>query len=132
MTEPLKISTSKYTKTGKVDIDGNIWNITVPGAGTELRFSQASRSCKLYQARLDLLDKKIADKTVTSEELDSYETYATKYEENEKIVFDIFSSVFTDGKDNASVHKWIDETPTTIIMRAFEDARGQSDGQESA
>lgn len=132
MTEPLKISTSKYTKSGKVDIDGNIWNITVPGAGTELRFSQASRACKLYQARLDLLDKKIADKTITSEELDSYETYATKYEENEKIVFNIFSSVFTDDKDNASVHKWIDETPTAIIMRAFEDARGQSDGQESA
>lgn len=132
MTEPLKISTSKYTKSGKVDIDGNIWNITVPGAGTELRFSQASRACKLYQARLDLLDKKIADKTITSEELDSYETYASKYEENEKIVFNIFSSVFTDDKDNASVHKWIDETPTAIIMRAFEDARGQSDGQESA
>jgi len=132
MTEPLKISTSKYTKTGKVDIDGNIWNITVPGAGTELRFSQASRACKLYQARLDLLDKKIADKTITNEELDSYEDYAKKYEDNEKIIFDIFSAVFTDDKDNSSVHKWIDETPTTIIMRAFEDARGQSDGQESA
>jgi hypothetical protein len=132
MTEPLKISTSKYTKTGKVDIDGNIWNITVPGAGTELRFSQASRACKLYQARLDLLDKKIADKTITNEELDSYEDYAKKYEDNEKIIFDIFSAVFTDDKDNSSVHKWIDETPTTIIMRAFEDARGQSDGQEPA
>ena len=132
MTEPLKISTSKYTKTGKVDIDGNIWNITVPGAGTELRFSQASRACKLYQARLDLLDKKIAEKTITNEELDSYEDYAKKYEENEKIVFNIFSAVFTDDKDNASVHKWIDETPTAIIMRAFEDARGQSDDQEPA
>jgi hypothetical protein len=132
MTEPLKISTSKYTKTGKVDIDGNIWNITVPGAGTELRFSQASRACKLYQARLELLDKKIAEKTITNEELDSYEDYAKKYEENEKIIFDIFSAVFTDDGDNSSVHKWIDETPTAIIMRAFEDARGQSDGQEPA
>jgi len=132
MTEPLKISTSKYTKTGKVDIDGNIWNITIPGAGTELRFSQASRACNLYQARIVLLDNKIADKTITKEELDDYEEYSKKYEENEKVLFDIFSSVFTDDTDNTSVHKWIDETPLEIIMQAFEDTKGQANDQKSA
>lgn len=132
MTEPLKISTSKYTKTGKVDIDGNIWDIHIPGAGTELRFSQASRACKLYQARIELLDKKIDEKTATEEDLNLYEDYCKKYEDNEGIIFDIFSSVFTDGKDNKSVRKWIDETPTVVIIQAFEDARGQAYDQQSA
>lgn len=132
MTEPIKISTSKYTKQGKVDVDGNIWNIVLPGAGTELRFSQASRACKLYQARLDLLDKKIECNTATKEDLDNYETYSNKYEENEQIVYAVFQNTFKDDtKGNTDVKKWINDTPTSIIMLAFEDVKGQTNGKKS-
>lgn len=129
MTEPLKISTSKYTKSGQVDVDGNIWNVVLPGAGTELRFSQASRACKLYQARLDLLDKKIDSSTATEDDLDNYELYSKKYEESEAIIYGVFQQTFRDKtKDNTSVKKWMDETPTSIIMLAFEDVKSQSNG----
>lgn len=132
MTEPIKISTSKYTKQGKVDVDGNIWNIVLPGAGTELRFSQASRACKLYQARLDLLDKKIECNTATKEDLDNYETYSNKYEENEQIVYAVFQNTFKDDTNgNTDVKKWINDTPTSIIMLAFEDVKGQTNGKKS-
>lgn len=132
MTEPIKISTSKYTKQGKVDVDGNIWNIVLPGAGTELRFSQASRACKLCQARLDLLDKKIESNTATEEDLDNYEIYSKKYEDNEQIVYSVFQNTFKDNtKNNTDVKKWIDETPAPIIIRAFEDVKGQTDGKKS-
>jgi len=132
MAEPLKISTSKYTKQGQVDVDGNIWNVVLPGAGTELRFSQASRACKLYQARIELLDKKIDAGTITELELDNYELYSQKYEESEAIIYNVFKKTFSDGtKDNASVTKWIDETPTAIIMLAFEDVKGQANGEET-
>jgi len=124
MAEPIKISTSKYTKQGKVDIDGNIWEVVLPGAGTELRFSQASRACKMHSARIDLLDKKIDGGTITEAELDQYEEYSKKFEENERIVYDIFRKTFKDSTtDNSEVDKWIDETPTAIIMMAFEDVK---------
>lgn len=127
MAEPIKISTSKYIKQGKVEIDRNLWEVVLPGAGTELRFSQASRACKLHAARIDLLDKKIDNGTITDSELDRYEESSKKYEENEKIIYDIFHKTFQDGtKDNSSVKKWVDETPTAIIMLAFEDVKEQS------
>lgn len=128
MAEPIKISTNKYTKQGKVDIDGNIWDAVLPGAGTELRFSQASRACKMQEARLALLDKKINDGTITAAELDQYEEYAKKFEENEAIIYDIFTKTFRDSTpDNSDVKKWIDETPTSIIMLAFEDVKSQGE-----
>jgi len=125
MTEPTKIRTNN--KKGKVDIDGHIWSVVLPGAGTELRFSQASRACKLYMARLEIIDKKIESGTATEEDLDKYEEYSKKYEENEKLVLDIFTNTFRDGtEDNSEVKKWVEETPSVFIMKAFEDVRDQS------
>jgi hypothetical protein len=127
MAEPMKISTKKYTNNGKVDIDGNLWSVKLPGAGTELRFSQASRACKLYLSRLELIDKKIDAGTVTESDLDKYEDYSKKYEENERVIYDIFANTFVDDTDdNSDVKKWVDETPTSIIMLAFEDVRSQA------
>lgn len=129
MAEPIKISTSKYTKVGKVDVDGNVWSVKLPGAGTEMRFSQASRACKSSEARLALLDKKIEAGTITESELDTYDEHAKKYEENERIIYDVFMRVFSDDtKDNSQVKKWMDETPTAIIMLAFEDVKTQANG----
>lgn len=125
MAEPTKIRT--HNKKGKVDIDGHIWSVHLPGAGTELRFSQASRACKLYMARIDIIDKKIESGTATEEDLDKYEEYSRKYEENEKLVLDIFTNTFRDDtKDNTDVRKWVEDTPSVFIMRAFEDVRDQS------
>lgn len=131
MSEPIKISTQKYIKNGKVDIDGHIWDVTLPGAGTELRFSQASRACKLWEARMNLLNKKIEASTVTEEELDRYEEYKTKFEENERIIYAIFTSTFKDGTaDNTEVKKWVDETPMALIMMAFDDVKEQANSDE--
>lgn len=127
MAEPIKISTSKYTKSGKVDVDGHIWSVNLPGAGTEMRFSQASRACKSAEARLGLIDKKIDAGTVTEAELDSYDEHAKRYEDNERIIYDVFMAVFKDDtKDNSEVKKWMNDTPTAIIMLAFEDIKGQA------
>lgn len=128
MAEPTKIRTDN--KKGKVDIDGHIWSVVLPGAGTELRFSQASRACKLYMARLEIIDKKIEAGTATEEDLDKYEDYSKKYEENEKLVLDIFTNTFRDGtEDNSEVKKWVEDTPSVFIMKAFEDVREQSSNQ---
>lgn len=133
MAEPLKISTSKYTKAGKVEVDGNIWSVKLPGAGTEMRFSQASRACKSSEARLGLLDKKIEAGTITESELDAYDEHAKKYEENERVIYGVFMDVFKDDtEDNSQVKKWMDETPTAIIMLAFNDVKGQANGEKVA
>lgn len=130
MREAIKISTSKYNQQGKVNIDGNIWNVKLPGAGTEMRFSQASRICKSSEARLAILDKKIEQGTITEPELDRYDEYAEKYSENEKIIYDVFLKVFTDGtKDNSEVRKWMEDTPTAVIMLAFEDVKESANSE---
>lgn len=127
MAEPIKINTSKYTKEGKVDVDGNIWTIRLPGAGSELRFSQASRGCKLFGSRITKLDVKIDNGTVTDAELDDYEEYCKKYDENEAIIYSIFVETFLDGTpENTGVKEWIEKTPTMVITRAFEDIKDQS------
>lgn len=127
MPEPIKISTSKYTQQGKVDVDGNIWNVVLPGAGTELRFSQASRSCKMSAARIALLDKKIDNGMITESELDKYEEYSKTYEDNEAVVYQVFQNTFKDDtEDNSVVRKWVNDTPTSIIMLAFEDVKNQA------
>lgn len=124
---PIKISTAKYNKKGKVDIDGHIWDVVLPGAGTELRFSQASRACKLYAARIDLLDKKIDSGKATLDELDQYEDYAKKFEENERVIYETFTATFKDGTpDNSEVKAWVEATPTMIIMMAMEDVKEQA------
>ena len=128
MADPIKISTKKYTKQGKVDVDGNIWEVKLPGAATELRLSQAFRGSKLWAARMSKLDEKIDSGKISDSELDSYEEYKEKYEENERIVFEFFSDMFQDGtEDNVSVKAWIDATPTSVIQAVFEDMKEQVD-----
>lgn len=129
MPEPIKINTSKYNKQGKVDIDGHIWDVKLPGAGTELRLSQAFRASKLYSTRISLLDKKIGNETITEDELDKYETYAREYEDSEKTVLEFFTNMFIDGTpDNSEVKAWIAETPTAIIQLSFEDIKRNANG----
>lgn len=131
MAEPIKISTSKYNKQGKVNIDGHIWDIVLPGAGTELRFSQASRACKVQGARIELLGNKIDNGTITEAELDTYEEASSKFEENEKLILDIFRKTFRDQtEDNSEVDKWINDTPTSIILLSFEDVKRQANSEE--
>lgn len=128
MSDPIKISTKKYIKNGKVEVDGKIWTAKLPGAGTELRYSQAQRALKLYGTRIELLDKKIDSKTITEEELDKYEEYSNIYGENEKVIYSIFQEVFKDGtKDNSEVTKWLEETSMALIIMAFEDINSNAD-----
>ena len=151
MSQPIQISTSKYTKQGKVDIDGHVWEVKLPGAGTELRLSQAFRSSKLYtariqsfDARLDAYDKALVDfekKVITQEQLDKfaisdtdldrYEEYNDKQREAEKTIFSFFTSIFKDDtEDNSEVKAWVEETPTAIIQLAFEDVKNQANGKD--
>ena len=100
MTDTRKVDTSKYTKEGKVEVDGKLWTVKLPGAGTELRISKAQR-------RLAFLEKKI-----------------DRYDELEQFMFDFFKGVFTDStKDNSEVTEWIENTPGAIIIQAFEDIK---------
>lgn len=118
MAEAIKISTGKYTKEGKVDIDGNIWTIKLPGAGTEMKLSQAKR-------RLKLLDKKIEADTADEDDLDKYDKF-------EKVIFDTFKDMFKDGtKDNDKVKEWVEDTPIAIIVQVFEDVKKAADGRET-
>lgn len=117
MAEPVKISTNKYTKQGKVDIDGKIWSVKLPGAGTELKMSQAQR-------RLSVLERKVEAGEATEEDLDRYDAY-------EKTIYDVFFNMFKDDtKDNSEVKAWINETPMAIIMMAFEDIKNQANGDD--
>lgn len=117
MAEPVKISTSKYNKQGQVDIDGNIWSVVLPGAGTELKMSKMKR-------RQEFLAKKIENGTVTEEELD-------KYDEIEDFFYTFFQNLFQDGtEDNKAVHEWVDNTPMAVILQAFEDIKDQANKTE--
>lgn len=115
MAEPIKISTGKYRKAGKVNIDGHLWTVKLPGAATEMKMMQAQR-------RLTLLETKVQAGTATEEDLD-------KYDEYESTVYNIFKNMFTDDtQDNSSVKQWVDETPLAIIVQVFEDIKEQANG----
>jgi hypothetical protein len=132
MNQPIKINTGKYIQNGKVEIDGHVWTVKMPGAGTELRYSQAQRGSKLYGSRLQLLDKKIDNGTITEEELDKYEEYSKEYDKNERIIYDVFAKVFQDGtKDNSEVNKWLEETSLSLIILAFEEISQNADNLNS-
>lgn len=127
MAEPIKIPTGKNIKSGKVDIDGNIWDVVLPGAATELRISQMQKQASLYEARSALIEKKIDAGTATEADLDKYEEYIAKTNQSEQYFYDMMLQVFKDGtKDNKSVKKWLEETPTVYIMMAFEDVKNKA------
>jgi len=118
MSEAIKISTGKYKKSGKVEVDGKVWTVNLPGASTELKLEQAQR-------RLTLLDKKIEAGEATESDLD-------KYDEFEEVIYSTFSRIFQDGtKDNSEVKVWMDETPMAIIAMALEDIKAQANGQKA-
>lgn len=108
-----RVDTSKYVKEGKVEVDGNLWTVRLPGANTEMKLSR-------YQRRSKLLQKKVDNGTATEEDLD-------KYDMMEDFYFEFFKNIFSDGtEDNKSVHDWVDNTPISIIMQAFEDIKKQA------
>lgn len=113
MSEIKTIDTTKYVKEGKVQIDGMLWSVVLPGAGKELEMSKAQR-------RIKLLDKKISNDDYTETDLDQYDKL-------EDYVYGFFKSIFKDStKDNSEVEKWLDETPMAIIIKSFEDIKEQS------
>lgn len=120
MAEPIKISTGKYKKEGKVEVDGKLWTVKLPGASTELRLNQAQR-------RLQVLDKKVQDGTATEADLDRYDDY-------EKTMYDTLLNIFQDDtEDNSEVSAWINETPMAIIVMVLEDIKKQANatGQDT-
>lgn len=124
MAAPIKISTSKYTKSGKVEIDGMMWDVKLPGAGTELRMAQIEREVKVSEARIKNLEKRIDSGSATDDEIDRYETLCETSERLQKETYATFEKVFKDGTDdNASVKKWLAETPTIIQFLVFEDVK---------
>lgn len=107
-----EIKTSDYIKTFKVKVDGNEWSVKRFGAGYELALSQATR-------RLKLLGKKIEGDTATDQDYDQYDKL-------EKRIVSIFGDIFSDGtEDNASVNKWVEETPSDVLMKIFQDITKQ-------
>lgn len=113
MTDIKKVDTSKYNKEGKVDVDGNIWSVRLPGAGAELKLSKAQRRMKFLQKKID------------SGECD--ESDLDRLDELEQYTYDFFTSIFTDDTDdNNQVKEWIGSTPLSIIAQAFEDIKDQA------
>lgn len=110
----ITINTSKYMGEKRVVIDGNDWKVTLPGAGEELRMSQAQR-------RIKLLDKKIEDGSATEADYDLYDKL-------EADMLQRFVDMFNDGsKDNKTVKDWVNNTPFAIIAASFEEVKKQSE-----
>lgn len=109
----ININTKDYLGETRVIVNGNDWEIKLPGAGTELRLSQSQR-------RIKLLDKKMNDDTATEADYDLYDKL-----ENQSIA--IFTDMFRDGTDsNQSVKDWVEATPLAVIMASFEDIKEQA------
>lgn len=117
MADIKSIDTSKYIKEGKVKVDGNVWEVKLPGAGVELKMSKIQR-------RYTFLGKRVEDGTITEEQLDYMDTA-------DDFFYNFFSSIFKDGtKDNKAVKDWIANTPLAVIQKAFEDIKRQADSKE--
>ena len=111
--QAININTSQYLGETRVIVDGQDWEIKLPGAGTELRLSQAQR-------RIKLLDKKIENDTAIEADYDLYDKL-----ENQSI--SIFTNMFKDGsEDNAAVKEWVESTPLAVIMASFEEIKEQA------
>lgn len=111
MTDEIKrIDTSQYVKEGKVEVDGNLWTVKLPGAKTEMKMSKYQRREKFIKAKLD-------NGTATEEDLDTYDLI-------EDFFYEFFKNIFQDGTpDNKSVHTWVEDTPLGVIIQAFEDIK---------
>lgn len=107
------IDTTKFNRSGKVEVDGMLWDVILPGSGVDMKISKAQR-------RLKLLDKKIEDGSATEEDYD-------KYDELEDYCMSTIVNMFRDSTpDNAEVKKWVEETPSTIIYLAIKDIKEQA------
>lgn len=113
MTDIKQIDTTKYTTEGKVEVDGMIWTVKLPGGGKELEMSKAQR-------RVKFLQKKIDSDNYTEEDLD-------KLDKLEDYFYNFFKDIFKDStEDNSQVDKWINDTPQAVILMAFEDIKNQA------
>lgn len=118
MSEIKKIDTTKFTKEGKVDVDGKIWSVVLPGAGTELKMGKMKR-------RQEFLARKAENGTATEEDLDRLDNIEDEF-------FQLFKNIFRDETpDNSEVSEWVENTPTAIIMQAIEDIREQANDNEA-
>lgn len=114
MNDIVKIDTKRYAKIDpKVDIDGNIWSIHMPGAGKSMEYTKLQRLAKV-------LYRKVESNTHTEDD-------AKRLDEIEDWTIEFFLGVFRDDTpDNADVRKWLEETPAPFIMQAFEDVQEQA------
>lgn len=108
--QPKIIDTTKYTRQGKVLVDGKEWTVVLPGAGKELEFSKMQR-------RVNLLEKKIQSGEATEQDLDRMDAFEDK-------MLDFFKSLFRDStEDNSEVDQWVNDTPMAVIIASFEDIK---------
>lgn len=122
MAETLKLSSDKQRRSGKVEIDGHIWSVSMPGANSELRFSQLARDAKRLNSRMAMLDKKIEDGSITSDELDQYDATSKEAVLVESEILGFYSTFFKDNTaDNSEVKKWVSDTPLNAIIKVFEE-----------
>lgn len=116
MTE-IKIDTTKYTTSGKVEVDGYLWDVVLPGAGRELQLSKLQR-------RGEFAQKKIDDGTATEADLDMLDSA-------EAFMLEFFTSIFKDStKDNSEVKAWVEATPLAVIGAAFEDIKKAAEAKD--
>ena len=124
MAAPIRVSTNKYIKEGQVDIDGQIWNVKLPGSATETRMSQLQREAKANEARVTNLEKLIDKGEATDEDIDKYEALCDKSAALTEEAQSVFLRVFNDGTEsNDSVRKWMEETPNAIQFQVCEDVK---------
>lgn len=117
--QPKIIDTAKYTRQGKVLVDGKEWTVVLPGAGKELEFSKMQR-------RVTLLEKKIQNGDATEEDLDRMDAFEDK-------MLDFFKSLFRDStEDNSEVEQWVTDTPMAIIVASFEDIKKAAEEKDGA
>lgn len=113
MSEIKKIDTKQFTSEGKVEVDGMVWSVKLPGGGKELEMSKAQR-------RVKFLEMKIGAGDYTEEDLDRLDAL-------EDYFISFFKGIFRDETpDNSEVDKWIDETPQALILMALEDIKKQA------
>lgn len=117
--QPKIIDTSKYTRSGKVNVDGKEWEVTLPGAGVELKFSKMQR-------RINFLTKKVNAGTADESDLDKLDSF-------EDATLEFFIGVFKDStEDNSEVKEWVENTPMSIISQAFQDIQKAAESLDEA